>query len=87
MEEMKSPENREERGKKPNVPNMSVVKGVLAIIFGLLLVVFAHKIILQIIFFVSGLFLIYYGLVVLKIRQVTDYIDSVVSKVRRFFVS
>lgn len=69
------------------MPNMNVVKGLLAIIFGLMFVVFAAKIILNIIFFIAGVALVYYGLRVLNLRQATDYIEKVFAQLKRMFPS
>lgn len=70
-----------------NMPNMNVMKGLLAVIFGLMFIVFAAKIILNIIFFIAGIGLIYYGLRVLDMRQATEYLDKIFEKVRNIFPS
>ena len=70
---------------KSNIPNLNVIKGLLAIIFGLAFMVWAYKIIFNMALFVVGGMLIYYGLVILKIKQVTDLIDQMVAKVKRIF--
>ena len=64
-------------------PNMPMIKGLLAIIFGIMIIAFSFKMILHIIFFTTGAFLIYYGLVVLQIKQATDYIDMIIERIRR----
>ncbi len=68
---------------KPAIPNLDTVKGILALVFGLLLLGVAFKIILHVVLFVTGFMLIYYGLAVLKIKQATDYIDIVIAKIKR----
>jgi len=67
------------------MPNMNVIKGLLSIIFGVMFVVFAYKIILNVIFFVTGMMLVYYGLAVLNMKQATDYVDQIVNRIRRLF--
>lgn len=84
-EGMKNKPPMENKPKNINVPNMNVIKGLLAIIFGLAFMIWAYKIIFNVIIFVIGAMLIYYGLVILKIKQVTDFIDGVVVKVKRCF--
>jgi len=49
--------------------NMGIVKGVLAIIFGCMFIIMAYSIILRMIFFSAGLFLVYYGMKELKVPQ------------------
>ena len=68
--------------RKVESENNYTVKGILAIVFGLFLVVLAHKIILRMIFFTSGILFIYYGLVTLKIKQATGLSDRIVNKIR-----
>jgi hypothetical protein len=63
------------------------IKGILAIVFGLFLVILAHKIILRMIFFTCGILFIYYGLIMLKIKQATSYIDRIVNKIRKLLFS
>ena len=67
------------------MPNMDVLKGLLAIVFGLMFVVFAAKIILNVIFFIAGIALVYYGLRVLNLRQATDYVDRIFARIKQFF--
>ncbi|MBX9831389.1 hypothetical protein K2X40_05500 [Candidatus Babeliales bacterium] len=68
-----------------NMPNLGVVKGLLAVIGGVVLVFFAFKMIFQIACFVTGFLLIYYGLALLNIKQATDYIDFFLVKIRKLF--
>lgn len=77
--------NNNEGNGDSKMPNMNVVKGLLAIIFGVMFMVFAYKIILNIIFFVAGLMLIYYGLLILNMKHVLDYVDQLVNKIKRLF--
>jgi len=67
-----------------HIPNMNVVKGLLAIIFGLGFIMLAAKIIANVIFFVGGVCLVYYGLRVLNMRQATDYVDRIFAKIKSF---
>ncbi len=68
-----------------NTPNLEIVKGLLAVIGGVVLVFFAFKMIFQIVCFVTGFLLIYYGLAILNIKQATDYIDQFLAKVKSIF--
>ena len=70
---------------KLEIPNLSVVKGLLSIILGVMFVVFSFRIILNFIFLVLGSMLIYYGLAVLKMKKATDYIDNIVGRIRNLF--
>lgn len=71
--------------KSPNVPNLNVIKGLLAIIFGLAFMIWAYKIIFNVIIFVIGAILIYYGLVILRVKQVTNLIDQMIGKIKKLF--
>ena len=82
-EDMRREQGSNRGNKRSCVPNAGTVKGILAIIFGTLLIILAHNIVLKMIFFICGCLFVYYGLVVLKVKQVTDYIDTVVEKIRR----
>ncbi|MFH1831187.1 MAG: hypothetical protein ABH827_00120 [bacterium] len=69
-------------GNKPSIPNLNIIKGILAIIFGLVFVIWAYKIIFDMILFIAGAMLIYYGLVILKVKPITDVIDHVAAKIK-----
>ena len=69
--------------KNGNIPDLNVVKGILAIIFGAIFIGLAYRIILSIILFVTGLMLIYYGLAILNVKKVTECIDQVIAQVKR----
>lgn len=76
-----------EGGKKENccdLPNMNVIKGLVAIFLGTLFVLIAHKVIMQTLLFVGGLALIYYGLMTLDITQINVALKMVVEKIRTF---
>ena len=61
--------------------------GILAIIAGLILLGITYKIILNIIIFSVGIALVYFGLARLKIKQVTDVMDNILAKIKRFISS
>jgi len=61
--------------------------GILAIIAGLILFGITYKIILNIILFSVALFLIYFGLVKLKVTSVTNFIDNLIRKFKSLLVS
>lgn len=65
----------------------TLIRGILALFFGLLFVGFAYRIVLYMISFGAGMSLIYYGFRVLGVTQVTDYIDMVIAKVKKVFWS
>lgn len=73
--------------KKPETTHISItlspmVKGLGALIVGILLILCSFKMILHILLFIGGAFLIYYGLVILQIKQATDYINFVIDKLK-----
>ncbi|MFA5075344.1 MAG: hypothetical protein WC436_04555 [Candidatus Babeliales bacterium] len=57
--------------------------GLLAVIAGLVLLSFTYKIIISLILFFVGFFLIYFGLVKLKVTVVTDFVDNMIKKLKR----
>ena len=63
-------------------PNMDVLKGLLSIIFGIILIALAYKVIVAVLLLLSGLILIYYGLEVLKITWATKSIDEIIKRFR-----
>ena len=56
--------------------NSDSIKGIVALIIGVILIALAYKVILHILFFFCGLFLVYYGLAMLKMEQVRVSIDG-----------
>ena len=62
--------------------NMGVLRGLLALLGGLIFIVFAYQIILNVLLCLTGLVLIDYGLRVLHVKSVTDYIDAILAKLR-----
>ncbi|MCB9492655.1 MAG: hypothetical protein H6679_00095 [Epsilonproteobacteria bacterium] len=66
------------------MPNTSMLQGLLAFIFGVILIVMSYKIILNMLFFIAGSMFVYYGLVLLKIDNATHFIDSCMQKLRSF---
>jgi hypothetical protein len=67
------------------MPAQTLVRGILALCFGLLFLGFAYRVIVRIVFFGVGVGLVYYGFRVLGITQVTEGVDSVVARIRRLF--
>jgi hypothetical protein len=65
-----------------NMPNMRVVKGLLATSLGVIFMLYAYKMIIHVILFTTGALLVYYGLLMLNIPVVTN----VLHKVKSFFV-
>jgi hypothetical protein len=62
--------------------HFSVIMGLGAMLFGITLAYIAREVVINLIVFTCGLFLIYYGLVKLKLKKVTDAIDQIISKLR-----
>ena len=71
--------NNLENIKKWGADNLT---GILAIIAGLILLGITYKIILNIIIFSAGVALLYFGLARLKIKQLTDFMDSMLAKIK-----
>lgn len=65
----------------------ALIRGLLALFFGLLFVGFAYRIVLRMIFFGVGISLLYYGFRVLGVTQVTDYVDTIAARIKRIFWS
>lgn len=63
--------------------HIALLKGLGALLIGILFVYLSHKLILNLIVFSGGLLLIYYGLVKLKLKKITDFIDKIVAKFKR----
>ena len=75
--------NASKEKKEQNMPNMSALKGLLAIIFGIIGIVLAYKIIISVMLFFAGFILLYYGIGVLKLTAVTKSIDDIIQKIRK----
>lgn len=68
-----------------NKPNFEVIKGLLAVIFGVIFVVLSYNVILGVLSLLVGLILLYYGFDELKITWVTKSIDEIIRKFRGLF--
>lgn len=68
-----------------NMPDLNVLKGSLAVIFGIVLIVLSFKVVLCVLSLIAGLGLIYAGLVLLNMQQAVSFIDSVVNQFKRLF--
>jgi sulfite exporter TauE/SafE len=62
--------------------NSDAIKGIVALVIGVILIALAYKVILQVLFFFSGLFLVYYGLSMLKMEQVRVSIDNILHSIK-----
>jgi hypothetical protein len=69
----------------PEVPNMTVIKGLIAVTFGITFIFFAYTIILRMIFFMCGLLLTYYGLQLLNITVFNDAIKNIRAYLKKYF--
>ena len=67
------------------LPNMTVVKGLLAITFGLVLIMFAYNIILRMVFFVCGLGLLYYGFKTLDLPALKTFFETLQVQIKKLF--
>lgn len=62
--------------------NSDVIKGIVALVIGVILIALAYTVILKILFFFTGLFLVYYGLAMLKMEQVRVTIDKALQSIK-----
>lgn len=60
--------------------HISLLKGLGALLFGTALIYLSHKLLINILVFIFGAALIYYGLVELKLKKITDFIDKILAK-------
>jgi hypothetical protein len=67
------------------VSRNALVRGIIALCFGLFFLGMAYRIIVRVIFFGIGLSLIYYGFRVLGITQVTQAVDSMIERIKKLF--
>lgn len=74
-------------GRCCGIQMQTLIRGILALFFGLLFVGFAYRIVIRMLFFGAGMSLIYYGFRVLGVTQVTDYIDMLIARIRKAFWS
>ncbi len=66
-----------------NMPDLNVLKGALAIIFGIVLIVFSFEVILKVLLLAAGLALIYIGLVLLNMHQAVTLVDTAINYFKR----
>lgn len=64
---------------------LTIIKGWFALILGVIFILFASKIIIRILALLCGLILIYYGLVILKVEKITQYISEKVRNLKKLF--
>lgn len=57
----------------------------LAIVAGFILLFFTLKIVINIILFLIGLFLLYFGLMKLNIPQINNYLENIILKIKLFY--
>lgn len=67
------------------LPNMNVIKGLLAITFGLIFIMFAYNIILRMIFFTCGMCLLYYGFKELDIPALKMFFATTHTYIKKLF--
>jgi len=83
---MDNMENKRTEGEKMQLPNADTIKGLVAIVVGIvLLVATSYKLLLSVAFFCCGVVLTYRGLQWLKLKQATDFIDTVVGSLKKVF--
>ena len=63
--------------------HMSLIKGFVALLFGIALLYRSHRVFINFIVFSCGLLLIYYGLVELKLKRITGFVDRMIDKFRK----
>ena len=64
--------------------NIAALKGLFAVIMGLMLIVFSYGVILKMILFSLGFLLLYYGLQTLNIKALESALHTVHSHIKRF---
>jgi hypothetical protein len=67
--------------------NMGMLKGLIALIVGVIFILMAYKIIAHLVLFFAGVALVYYGLTVLKIEKVQTYSCAIAEKIKKFWNS
>ncbi len=76
----------EDNNKKPTgMPDLRIVKGLIAVMLGIICIMLAHSIIIKMVCFIVGLFLIYYGLSILNIQVLQQGMNTIKSYCQRFF--
>ena len=68
-----------------NLPDLTIVKGVIAMALGLMCIVFAYGIIMRMMFFVAGTGLVYYGLRLLNIPALNNVLTLIKAYWNRLF--
>ena len=68
-----------------DMPNARIIRGALMCFFGLILVGFAYSIIIRAMFFGVGVVCIYHGLRGLGVTQVTNYVDCMMGRIKKYF--
>jgi len=59
------------------------IKGLIAITLGVILIIFSHKVILEMICFIGGLVLVYAGMAMLELQRAVSAIDSAIAKIKK----
>ena len=72
-----------EKIKEFAIKNLSLIKGLGAMLLGIALVGIAHKVFINLIVFSCGALLIYYAMVELKLRKATSFINNLISRLKR----
>lgn len=66
-----------------SMPDLNVLKGALAVIFGIVLIVVSFEVILKVLCLIAGIALIYVGLVLLNMRQAIGFVDVIMERIKR----
>ena len=74
--------NNIEKIKKWSADNLT---GILAIVAGLILLGITYKIIINLVIFSAGIYLIYVGLLRLKNTQITEFLKKITYKIKGLF--
>ena len=67
-----------------NMPDLNVLKGALAVIFGIVLIVLSFGVILRVLSLIAGIALIYIGLVLLNMQPAIAILDAFMDRAKRF---
>ena len=78
----KTPQKKEESFLDWTNRHMNTIKGVGLIVVGLLLIGITSPVIVRLLILMAGCFLVYSGLIILRARHVTKFIDEAIKKMR-----
>jgi len=69
----------------PKNLDIRLIKGIVAIAIGVILLFMSYKVIFGISCLIGGLVLLYIGTTTLGLKKITEPVDHVISKVKKYF--